>query len=323
LRQKLLELIKEPEIREALSRIVKFEEETEQKYKADPLYAGLNHTPAWGLMDIPVEWHIVKRLIFAGVVRKLAKKWYVLSDRATVKEVLNEYQKYEAIKEKPVTFTQTATPPDDLFVPIVGFDDIKQLFRKSLKSEKPVHILLVGPPACAKTLFLLEISRLPGAFYALGGSTTKVGLIDQLFDLQPRYLLLDEADKMRPEDYAALLSLMETGIIKETKHDKQREARLNTRVYGAANTTKGIPSEVLSRFWVLNIPPYTDSQFRQIAEEVLVIREGVDRQLARYIATKLTLAGSRDIRDVVRIGRLAKNQADVDWLVELMRKYGG
>ena len=41
------------------------------------------------------------------------------------------------------------------FQNIIGYDDIKKIFKMSLNSDKPVHILLVGPPASAKTLFML------------------------------------------------------------------------------------------------------------------------------------------------------------------------
>ncbi len=50
---------------------------------------------------------------------------------------------------------------EELFSNIVGYEDIKKLFHLSLYSkERPVHILLVGPPASAKTLFMLECMKL-------------------------------------------------------------------------------------------------------------------------------------------------------------------
>ena len=47
--------------------------------------------------------------------------------------------------------------PDDLFGTVVGFDDIKEVLRRSLTSLRPVHQLLHGPPASAKTLFMQEM----------------------------------------------------------------------------------------------------------------------------------------------------------------------
>ena len=55
-----------------------------------------------------------------------------------------------------------------LFNNIIGYGDVKRLFNLSFDSDKPVHILLVGPPASAKTLFMLECIKLERSFFTLG-----------------------------------------------------------------------------------------------------------------------------------------------------------
>ena len=42
------------------------------------------------------------------------------------------------------------------FSNIEGLDDIKDMMLRALESPERVHTLLVGPPACAKSLFMLE-----------------------------------------------------------------------------------------------------------------------------------------------------------------------
>ena len=80
-----------------------------------------------------------------------------------------------------------------LFSNIVGYEDIKKLFQLSLYSrERPVHILLVGPPASAKTLFMLECMKLERSYFTLGSHSTKSGMIEYLFEKRPRYLIIDE-----------------------------------------------------------------------------------------------------------------------------------
>ncbi len=98
--------------------------------------------------------------------------------------------------------------PEDLFDYIVGHDEVKYWLNKSLISPEPVHILLAGPPATAKSLFLKALGQLPGAQYALGGSSSRAGIADFLINFQPRFLIIDELDKMKTEDYSVLLSLM-------------------------------------------------------------------------------------------------------------------
>ena len=55
-----------------------------------------------------------------------------------------------------------------LFDNIIGYDDIKKLFFLSFESQRPIHILLVGPPASAKTLFMLGCMKLERSYFTLG-----------------------------------------------------------------------------------------------------------------------------------------------------------
>jgi hypothetical protein len=212
--------------------------------------------------------------------------------------------------------------PPDLFESIIGYEDAKDLFLRSLRSVKPVHILLIGPPASAKTVFLLEVERLSGSTYALGGSSTKAGLVDLLFNRRPSYLLIDEIDKMNDEDYSILLSLCENGIVTETKYGKLRETRLDTRVYAAANNLDNIPPEVQSRFLCLRFPRYLPEQYRDVVRNVLVKRERVSPDLASYIAERVSKElDTIDVRDSIKVSRLAASREEVDQVLESLSKY--
>ena len=61
-----------------------------------------------------------------------------------------------------------------LFNNIVGYDNIKKIFHFAIKSYLPVHILLVGPPGSAKTLFLMECMNLQRSYFTLGSHGTKL-----------------------------------------------------------------------------------------------------------------------------------------------------
>jgi holliday junction DNA helicase RuvB len=99
--------------------------------------------------------------------------------------------------------------PDTLFENVVGHDNIKRLFGMALQSEEPVHILLSGPPASAKTMFLQSLmTKLSNSYFIDGSNTTKAGMIDYLFENKPKYLLIDEIDKMPAKDQTFLLNLM-------------------------------------------------------------------------------------------------------------------
>jgi DNA replicative helicase MCM subunit Mcm2 (Cdc46/Mcm family) len=110
-----------------------------------------------------------------------------------------------------------------LFEDIIGYDHIKRLFGMALRSESAIHILLVGPPASAKTMFLTSLMhQLKNSYFTDGANSTKAGMIDYPFETRPKYLLVDEIDKMSSKDQAFLLNLMETGIVNQTKHRKNR-----------------------------------------------------------------------------------------------------
>jgi holliday junction DNA helicase RuvB len=143
---------------------------------------------------------------------------------------------------------------DSLFEDIVGYDHIKKLFRMALDSDSAIHILLVGPPASAKTMFLTSLMRqLKNSYFADGTNSTKAGMIDYLFENRPRYLLLDEIDKTAPKDQAFLLNLMETGIVCETKYGKTRSAQVKTSVFATSNDARKLSRPLQSRFFIVEL----------------------------------------------------------------------
>ena len=201
------------------------------------------------------------------------------------------------------------------FYHIVGYDGIKQTFLRSLSSEEPVHILLVGPPGQAKTLFLKCILEMFGekkAFFTVGGNASKSGLIDVLFDMQPKYLLVDEIEHLKPEYQTTLLSLMETGILSQTVHSKVRHVYLKTRIFATSNGTKKLSDPLLSRFRVMYLNKYEFSQFYEIAVKEL-LAEGLDKKAAGEITISVwEQLPNPNIRNCVQIGRLVKNEPDIE-----------
>jgi MoxR-like ATPase len=207
------------------------------------------------------------------------------------------------------------------FDEIIGHDDIKTIFNKALISKRPVHILLVGKPGTAKTMFLREIMRnYRTSYFVVGSNTTKAGLVNQLFERRPKFLLVDELEKMTVTDQTALLHLMETGIISETKIRKSRQTELTSWVFATANSCNKIVTPLLSRFVVLQVPTYTFEEFNEIAVGMLT-KEKVDKNTAGIISQKVwNELGTKDIRDVIKIARLAKTPEDMSALIRLMKE---
>jgi len=86
------------------------------------------------------------------------------------------------------------------FEDVLGKDDIKLILNKAILSKRPIHVLLTRKPGCAKTLFLTEIMHsVKQSYFIVGSNTTKAGLVNQLFVRQPKFLLIDELDKMQSD----------------------------------------------------------------------------------------------------------------------------
>jgi ATP-dependent Lon protease len=110
------------------------------------------------------------------------------------------------------------------------------------------------------------------SYFTVGSNTTKAGLVNQLFERRPKFLLIDELEKMSMTDQTALLHLMETGIISETKINKTRQMKLTSWVFATANSCEKIINPLLSRFAILEMPEYTFEEFSEIAVTKLLKR---------------------------------------------------
>ena len=213
---------------------------------------------------------------------------------------------------------------DDFFEYIIGYNDIKKFLRMSISTEDPIHILLIGPPASAKTMFIKSMMmKLDNSYFTDGGNTTKAGMLDYVFGNKPKYLLIDEIDKMSTKDQTFLLNLMETGMVSETKHAKTRMEVLKTWVIASSNDISNIIPALKSRFFIIELEPYSYEQFCQVTMGLLIEQHKVKAEIAKATAHMVwNRLGSRNIRDCVRIGRIAKSVEDVNFISDTLRRYG-
>ncbi len=208
----------------------------------------------------------------------------------------------------------------DMFNDIVGYDNIKELLQESLQLDKPIHVLLVGPPSLAKSMFLWDIERAYGdlSLPLIGSATSHAGLWDMIAEKRPKIVLVDEIEKMVLADMAGLLALMEQGRIIRAKVGRKLDERLTVWVIAAANRTAKMPVELLSRFAKFDLTEYTPSEYRKVVTSVLVTHEDTSSDDAAAIATRL-LGRTHDVRDAVRVARLAK-RIGVKRAVELLMR---
>jgi len=202
--------------------------------------------------------------------------------------------------------------PDNLFSSIVGYENIKTIVKYAIDATSPVHFLFSGPPASAKTLFLMELSKLPESYYVLAQTTTQAGLAALLFTYQPKFLLIDEIDRLSGDHIGVLNSLMSTGIVSESKFGKTRGMELKTKVFAAGIKIHLLPADLMSRFTHIRFEPYTETEFINVASTVLVGSESTPTDLAAYIAREVWNRGhtSSDVRQAVQVARLCDGDSD-------------
>ena len=248
-----------------------------------------------------------------NVFRSNSYTGYRLSE--TGRAVVSSNQKEdEAEMEAP----QQVDIAENIFGDIIGHDDVKELLTACLLAEKPVHVLLAGPPALAKTLFLWDIERAAGerAIWLIGSATSKSGLWDKVAERQLQIILIDELDKMNAVDTAGLLSMMEGGRLVRAKRGRELDLSNQVRVVAASNRLNMLSPELRSRFAIRKLSAYSRTDYLRVVRGVLVRREGLDQELADEVARRLD-GVSQDVRDAIRVARLAP-QKGVDRAIKLL-----
>jgi replication-associated recombination protein RarA len=220
---------------------------------------------------------------------------------------------------------QELSNEEKFFSNVVGYPEIKKLLLKSVVAKEPVNILLTGPPSSSKTVFLLEmLEGLDDTFFIDAVAASGPGIMEQLFNNSTKYLLIDEMDKMKKNDQAALLNVMETGILSETKlKSKTRQKRMKLWIFATSNDVERISGALRSRFMELHLEEYRYEEFIEIVRRLLKKRYHLGVILSEKIGYAVwNQMKSKDVRDAIKIAKLTKSSTDVDWLVEVQMKYG-
>ena len=294
----------------------------------DILKRALDFEKAMDPDTFTIGWHWNDVSAHPSSLNKLVVKQLLIisfkSNKDTRYRLTDLGKAYAEGAELPEKETGTISQPEhdmvleNMFNDIVGYDDIKELLRESLQLDKPIHVLLVGPPSLAKSMFLWDIERAYGdlSMPLIGSATSHAGLWDMIAEKRPKIVLIDEIEKMMLADMAGLLALMEQGRIIRAKVGRKLDVRLTVWVIAAANRTVKMPVELLSRFARFDLTEYTATEFRTVVTNVLVAHEETAYESAAAIASSL-LGKSHDVRDAVRVARLAK-RIGVKRAVELL-----
>jgi Holliday junction DNA helicase RuvB len=201
---------------------------------------------------------------------------------------------------------------------IHGYDDIKDVVRRALDAEDNYNLLFVGPPASAKTLFLLGILECRKGVYFDGSNTTN-RILDVLEEKRPKIICIDELEKMPRQFQEKLLSFMESGHIKIDQMRRQYDFTIKgAKVFAACNEITRLSRPLQSRFLRLHLPPYTEEQFLEVSAKVL------PKLKIAHVIGKAVWDQRGDIRDVISIGKLVRKhdgREKVEQILTTMTKY--
>ncbi len=137
-----------------------------------------------------------------------------------------------------------------IFSDIYGYSDLKKEFVRALCAGRPVGILLCGPSGCGKSEFLKQLRNHfeEESVFIDGSYGSKAGMFQSLYDKRPKYVLLDEIDKLSSPDQLALLNPMEDGKLANTTKSDSYEIDLKAWVFATANNEQKILEPLLDRF---------------------------------------------------------------------------
>ena len=134
-------------------------------------------------------------------------------------------------------------------------------------------------------------------------------------------IIIDEIDKMAMKDQEGLLTMMERGEFTSTKVRNTKTVKANVVIFATSNSTERLSKPLLSRFNVFQIPEYSYEEFEIIAVRII---KKLPQNTVIQIASSVWKAGSRDIRDVLKIAKLCNpvdTEEDINRLIFIHQKY--
>lgn len=164
----------------------------------------------------------------------------------------------------------------EVFCPsIKELDHVKRGILLSLATtpQEPVHVLLVGVPACGKSELIRDLSYfINGAVFATPKSTAsgltmngRTGEAGSLLLANNSILCLDELDKFTKADISCLLEALDNQKVTINTSRYKGQYKAEFICFATCNNIKKLPEELISRFGlVFKIPEYNEDNLENI-----------------------------------------------------------
>lgn len=218
---------------------------------------------------------------------------------------------------------------------IVGFEDVKDLLRKSVNTPNPVHILLNSPPSVSKTYLITSMfneleEQGAKCLFIDGSSASPSGIAELLQNTEDvQFCAIDELDSFgsRKIDQKFLLLMLQNGFLRTTKSKKIIKIDLSkTKFYFSSNEVNRLIDPLLSRLVIINLPNYSETEFYNVGLKVLENKYNINNDMGYYLVDQIyTLFKPNSyIRDVEKVAKLLGNNIsypNIDKVIRTMEKY--
>lgn len=209
------------------------------------------------------------------------------------------------------------------FKKVYGFEPIKENIYLALTSPRQINILLTGPPASAKSLFVQIIAEnCNDVVYFDATNTTGAGLIEVLYNNQnAKILIIDEIDKLKKNDQNCLLGLLNNGQVDKALKNIHYKFSMNIKVFATCNSNSKLSKPIRSRFQEYALPVYSDEDFVKVSRFCLQDRDDISSETAELIAKVLLAHEKKDIRLVISIANLVKKRHTEEDVIRVIENF--
>jgi replication-associated recombination protein RarA len=221
-------------------------------------------------------------------------------------------------KKTQVTNLSIEEQAASFFSKIYLFDDLKFNMYLALTSPKQMNVLLYGPPASAKSLFMKIIEEnCEDVLYFDASNASGAGLIEVLNENQnKKIILIDEIGMLNKTSLDALRGLLNDGHVVKTLKKKNYDIQMpNVKVFATTNDLN-MPKPILSRFMVYQLPPYSDEEFVRVSQHCL--QDEIPAETAEIIANVMTANNMKDIRKVIHVAGSIRREFTMEQVVKVI-----
>lgn len=318
---KVLSAMRDDEKREALQKIVEYEEKEKERKKQlgiDKMF--------WEHTDVRVKPHLLKEMYMDDEVLDMpfgsssGTNQYCLADRETTKEVLNSFGESHGIQEskEKIEDIEVDLSAFDRMVEVRAVDrQIKRVVNRA--ADQPgIHVKLVGGPGTGKSLVMSCLEDSTRATWVSGSDMTKASVRDHLLEDRPRFLLIDEIDDYNNKEAVQVLSEpMEDQTLSVQVSGKEAErVSMPINVFATANVNN-LPDHIEDRFLPIRLPQYSDEEFRELIMRSFPEHEDIQQNIAEAVVDKCLTHGIKSYRRARSIANICDEPQDVDWIFEV------